>query len=61
MSMNTIQFYTKYDELATKREALDATKNSLPDKEVRIREFELAKETTEFFADFVGSQIDFSA
>ncbi len=59
--MNTVQFYTRYDELATKREALDATRNELPDKEVRIKQQELDQEMTQFFSDFVGSQIDFLA
>ncbi len=57
-ALSTVQFYTRYDTLATKRETLNATRIDLSDKEIRIRELELSQETTRLFADEVGSQLN---
>jgi len=61
MKMTPVQFYTQYDNIATKVEALNASRPELTDKEERIRQLEVNQEMNQFFADFVGSQIDFSA
>jgi len=61
MKISTVQFYTQYDNVATKVEALNANRPELSDKEERIEQLEINQEMNKVFTDFVGSQIDFSA
>ena len=59
--MNTIEFYNRYYPLATEYSTFNATKKDMPDKEVRVKELELQQQTTELFADYMGSNLNLLA
>ena len=61
MNMTAVQFYSRYEDVATRVEALNASRPELSDKEERIEQLEINQEMNKVFTDFVGSQIDFSA
>ncbi len=56
--MNSIEFYTRYDSIAKDWAAFNATRKDMPDKDARVKEYELTQQTTQLFADYMGSQLD---
>jgi len=56
--MNKIEFYTRYDKLATDYLKFDADKIDMKDKDIRIKELELGKEKNQLFADFAATMVN---
>ena len=59
--MNSIQFYTKYEDLATQINHLNSTRKEMPKNEARIKDLELHQQVTELFADYMGQKINLLA
>lgn len=56
--MNKIEFYTRYDKLATDYLKFSADRIDMKDKDIRIKELELNQERNQLFADFTATMIN---
>jgi len=56
--MNTVDFYKRYDNLATDKSNLNWTRKDMEDKIIRIKELELSQQSSMLFADWVGSNLN---
>lgn len=59
--MNSVEFYTKFDDLEARYAALDTKMKDISPKEIRIEQYELDYEKTRLFADDMGTVINLLA